>query len=330
MKKLHKVDLYTGIRPTGDLTLANYVGAVKPLLDLQKQGVKSLVFVADMHSLTDNEPSVANKFSREVVADYIALGLDPKMTDIYIQSAISYQVSYLTMLLARHASVAELLRVPTLKDKLKNNAQPETANALLLLYPVMMAADILLQRAKTVPVGEDQVAHMEVTRRLARDFNGKYGEVFPVPAVQQIKSLRILSLKGSGKMSKSVPEGAIFLTDSVAKAVKKIKSAETACEGEMSRSLESHIILAKELCDDKTIHAEIDSIISEHLAGKQVMGKFKSIFAEIVSKFLLEFQARRAEVVRDPKFIDDILEKGASIAQANAEETLSLVKAVMK
>lgn len=330
MKKLHKVDLYTGIRPTGDLTLANYVGAVKPLLDLQKQGVKSLVFVADMHSLTDNEPSVANKFSREVVADYMALGLDPEMTDIYIQSAISYQVSYLTMLLARHASVAELLRVPTLKDKLKNNAQPETANALLLLYPVMMAADILLQRAKTVPVGEDQIAHMEVTRRLARDFNSKYGEIFPVPAVQQIKSLRILSLKGSGKMSKSVPEGAIFLTDSVAKAVKKIKMAETACEGEMSRSLESHIILAKELCDDKTIHAEIDHIISEHLAGKQVMGKFKSIFAEIVSKFLLEFQVRRAEVIRDPKFIDGILERGASIAYANAEETLSLVKAVMR
>ncbi|OHA83279.1 MAG: tryptophan--tRNA ligase [Candidatus Yonathbacteria bacterium RIFCSPLOWO2_01_FULL_47_33b] len=330
MKAEYKVELYTGIRPTGDLTIANYIGAVKPLVELQKQGAKSLVFVADMHSLTDNEPAVANKFCREVVADYLALGLDPNKTNIYIQSSIAYQVSYMTMLLARHTSVSELLRVPTLKDKLKNTEHPETANALLFLYPVMMAADILLQRAKSVPVGEDQLAHMEVVRRLARDFNARYGDVFPIPAVQQVKSLRILSLKGTGKMSKSVPGGAIFLTDDLAKVAKKIKSAETATEGVMTDSLQSHITLAKELCGDPAVHLNIDSIISEHLEGKQVMGVFKDLLATIVVDFLRQFQTRRAEIVKDPSYIDSILKEGASVALANAESTLDLVRSSMK
>ena len=330
MKAEYKVELYTGIRPTGDLTIANYIGAVKPLVELQKQGAKSLVFVADMHSLTDNEPAVANKFCREVVADYLALGLDPNKTNIYIQSSIAYQVSYMTMLLARHTSVSELLRVPTLKDKLKNTEHPETANALLFLYPVMMAADILLQRAKSVPVGEDQLAHMEVVRRLARDFNARYGDVFPIPAVQQVKSLRILSLKGTGKMSKSVPGGAIFLTDDLAKVAKKIKSAETATEGVMTDSLQSHITLAKELCGDPAVHLNIDSIISEHLEGKQVMGVFKDLLATIVVDFLRQFQTRRAEIVKDPSYIDSIRKEGVSVVLANAESTLDLVRSSMK
>lgn len=330
MKPEHKVELFTGIRPTGDLTIANYVGAIKPLLDLQKNGAKSLVFVADMHSLTDNEPSVAKKFCREVVADYLALGLDPDKTNIFIQSAIAYQVSYLMVLLSRHASVAELVRVPTLKDKLKGNANPETASALLLLYPVMMAADILLQRAKTVPVGDDQLAHMEVTRRLARDFNSKYGEVFPIPTVQQVKSLRILSLKGAGKMSKSAPEGALFLTDDMSRIKKKIRSAETAFEGKMSDSLQSHITLIKELTSDPSTHSQVDSVIKEHLAGKPVMGAFKEIFASVMSDFLAQFQAKRVEIIRDHQFIDDILKKGAEIARENAESTLGLVRDAMK
>ncbi|MBU0596900.1 tryptophan--tRNA ligase [Patescibacteria group bacterium] len=330
MKSEYKIELYTGIRPTGDLTIANYVGAVKPLVELQKQGVKSLVFVADIHSLTDNEPATASKFCREVVADYLALGLDPSKTNIYIQSAIAYQVSYMTLLLARHVSVAELLRVPTLKDKLRNNANPKTANALLLLYPVMMASDILLQRAKSVPVGEDQLAHMEVVRRLARDFNTKYGEIFPIPTVQQVKSLRILSLKGSRKMSKSFPEGAIFLTDDMTKVKKKIKSAETALEGKLSDSLQSHIILAKELCDDHEVHSKIDTIIKDHMDGKHVMGAFKDLLTVIVVDFLSKFQVRRAEVVRDPSLIDGILKEGASMALANAESTLDLVRSSIK
>ena len=208
----YKVEVFTGIRATGDLTVANYMGAVEPILGLQKK-TRPLIFVADLHAMTDKEPEVAKKFINEVVADYIALGIDPNKTDIYIQSDIMEQVTVLMVILARHISTAELMRIPTLKEKLKPNMGSESANALLLLYPVMMAADILLQRAENVPMGVDQLPHMEMTRELARRFNKKYGNVFPIPKALQVKSLNILSLRGHGKMSKSIPETAIFLTD---------------------------------------------------------------------------------------------------------------------
>lgn len=245
MKMLHKVEILTGIRPTGDLTIANYLGAVAPIIELQAQGLSPLVFVADLHAITDQEPAAVKQYIRGVVADYIALGIDPKKTKIYLQSDIAGEVTIFTVLLARLVSVAELLRVPTLKDKLKKNARPETANASLLLYPVMMAADILLNRAKKVAVGEDQLPHIEFTRLVARRFNKRYGKVFPIPEVLQIKPLRILSLKGEGKMSKTNPGGAIFLTDDLKTVANKIKSAETAFEGVMNEKLESLILIAK-------------------------------------------------------------------------------------
>ena len=326
MKAEYKTEVLTGIRPTGGLTVANYVGAIKPIIELQKRGARPMIFVADLHALTDSEPSIAKKFTKELVTDYIALGLDPKETIIYTQSAIECQINVLTNLLARHISVAELLRVPTLKDKLKEKARPETANALLLMYPVMMAADILIHRAKEVPVGEDQLAHIEVARELARRFNSRYGEIFPLPKAQKIKSLKILSLKGKSKMSKSLPEGAILLTDTPEIAARKIKKAETATEGEMTENLKSHIALAKELSADVAQHKQIDGIIEAHMAKKQVMGEFKNLLAEIVEEFLEKFQSLFDEVARDPERVNLILEEGAKIAGASANETLEMVR----
>ena len=329
MKTISKVKVFTGIRPSGDLTVANYLGAIEPILNMLKEGIEPMVFVADLHALTDKEPSLAKKFIHEVVADYLALGLDPSKTTIFVQSVIGPQLFTLMSYLARHISVAELLRVPTLKDKLKNNAREETANSLLLLYPVLMASDILMQRAEQVPVGEDQVAHLEVTRLLVKRFNDKYGEVFPIPKVYQVKSLRILSLKGEGKMSKSVPEGAIFLTDDVSSAVKKVKGAVTAIEGKMTDGLESNIVLAKGLCKSENDRAHIDSIIAEHMSGKKVMGEFKKMLAKVVSEFLADFQERRKEVVKSPGLIQSVLDKGAKIAIKNANETMMLVEKAM-
>ncbi len=322
----YQVQLLTGIRPTGDLTVANFLGAVAPIIELQAQGFSPMVFVADLHAITDNEPATVNKYTHGVVADYLALGVDPSKAKIYLQSDIVGEVSTLTALLARLISVSELLRVPTLKDKLKNNDRPETANALLLLYPVLMASDILLNRAEKVPVGEDQLAHMEVTRLLARRFNQKYGEVFPIPHVLQVKSLRILSLKGEGKMSKSNPSGALFLTDDIKTAGKKIKSAETDFEGQMNDRLASHIQIAKGLAKTEAERSEVDNIIERHLDGEQVMGNFKMLLMQIVQVFLQDFQKRRAEITKDPGYIQSILEEGAKEAKANAAETLEHVK----
>lgn len=324
-----KVEIVTGIRPTGDLTVANYLGAVEPIVKLQNKGHSPLVFVADIHAITDNEPATVKKFIYDVVADYIALGVDPNRTKIFVQSDIESEVTVLTAFLSRLISVAELLRIPTLKDKLKANARPETANALLLLYPVLMAADILLQRAEKVPVGEDQLAHLEVSRELARRFNKRYGEVFPIPQPFQMKALRILSLKGNGKMSKTSPEDAIFLTDDAKAVARKIKGAETAFEGVMTEKLESHILVAKSLCTNDSERKEIDALIEDHMNGKPVMGQFKKVFTRIVQSFLADFQAKRTDAVRDHSYIPSVLEEGARIARANAQETLQLVKEAM-
>lgn len=325
----YKVDVLTGIRPTGDLTVANYLGAVMPIIELQNEGLSTVVFVADLHALTDSEPVVVKQYTYEVVADYIALGIDPNKTKIYLQSDIAGEVTTFAALLARHITVAELLRVPTLKDKLRANARPETANALLFLYPVLMAADILLNRAEKVPVGEDQLAHMEVTRELARRFNKRYGEIFPIPRALQVKSFRLLSLKGGGKMSKTNPEGAIFLTDSVEEAARKIKAAETAFEGVMSEKLKSHILVVKGLAKTDSEREEVDAIIKEHKQGKPVMGKFKQLFTSITQNFLREFQGRKAEVIRDRSYVQSVLEDGAKVAKENAAETLKVVRGVL-
>lgn len=326
IKPEYKTEIFTGIRPTGSLTVANFLGAVNPILDLQKKGHSILVFVADLHALTDNEPSVVKKYCLEVAADYIALGIDPSKTKIFLQSEIENEVMILSALLSRHTTVAELLRVPALKDKLKNNARPETANALLFLYPVIMAADILLQRSKFVPVGEDQLAHIEMTRELARRFNKKYASIFPEPKALQMESLRILSLKGENKMSKSEPSGAIFLMDDPDLAAKKIKTAETAFEGIMNPRLESHILVAKGICRTEDEQKEIDAVIKEHKEGKAVMGKFKQLFTNAAVNFLKDFQVKRKEITKDQKYLSQVLEQGKITAQTNARETLALAK----
>lgn len=326
----YKVEVLTGIRPTGNLTVANYLGAVVPIVKFQAQGLSPLVFVADLHAITDHEPALVRQCIHGVVADYIALGVDPQKTKIYVQSDIAGEVTTFSALLARHVTVAELLRIPTLKDKLKTNARPETANALLLFYPILMAADILLNRAKRVPIGEDQLAHMEITRLLARRFNKKYGKLFPMPKVLQTKPLRILSLKGEGKMSKSNPRGALFLTDDLKTVALKIKAAETAFEAKMSKKLKSHILIAKGLTKTDLEREEIDAVIKEHKAGKPVMGKFKQLLTRITQDFLVEFQSKRTEVMRNPSYISSILEQGAKVARKNATETLEKIKQALQ
>lgn len=321
-----KVEVFTGIRPTGDLTVANYLGAVAPILKLQHQGQRPLVFVADLHAMTDKEPELVMQFTNNVVADYIALGLDPEETDIFVQSAIASQILQLTFYLMRHITVAELMRVPTLKDKLKKGKGAETANVSLMMYPVIMAADILIQRAKEVPVGEDQAPHVEVARKLARRFNDRYGEILYVPRVQQQKeTLRIQSLKGEGKMSKTNPEGAIFLTDSPRVIAKKIKKAQTAFVGQMSSSLESHVVLAKGLTQKPKDRVRIDKIIAAHMRSEQVMGEFKDMFTDIMQEFVAAFQVKRARVISNPAYLQSVLERGAKRAEANANETLLAV-----
>lgn len=320
-----KVDIFTGIRPTGSLTVANYLGAVKPILELQKSGDHVMVFVADLHAMTDQEPNGVAENIEGVVADYLALGLDPKKVTIFVQSAIGYQIGLLTLMLMRMVTVAELTRLPTLKEKLKGEQRPENANALLAVYPVMMASDILLQKSLQVPVGDDQVPHLEITRLIAQRFNKRYDDVLVIPKVMQMKTVRISSLKGNGKMSKTSPNEAIFLTDTKEDIAKKIKSAVTAFAGEMNPTLESHIYLTRNLAKSKEDISLLDSIIEQHMSGVNVMKDFKELMTRVTQEFIADFQLKRNEIISNPEMIKNIIEGGNKIATQNADETLKEV-----
>lgn len=318
--------LVTGIRPTANLTVANLIGAAVPLLELQKSDNQILVFVATMHGLTDHEPDELMGSVNEVVKDYIALGLDPKRVTIFDQRAIRRQVSLLKLYLERHITVSRACRVPTLKEKLREGQAPEQANVLLMAYPIMMAADIFLQDAELVPVGKDQYSHMEVARELCDYFNSKYGADSPVllrpETMNREEPVNILALVGEGKMSKSKPEGAIFLTDSPESIKKKIMRAETAIENEMSDKLDSLIKIAVSLAPDK--REDVQSLIDRHLKGEKVMGTFKKLLTEIVINFTSSFQKRR-DKIRDEE-VESILALGAKIASENADKVLYRVE----
>ena len=325
MKALTEV--FTGLRPSGDLTIANYLGAIKPMIDLQDKDV--LIFVADLHALTDQEAKTAAEHRKEMVVDYLALGIDPDKADIFIQSDIKDEILYLNFFLSRHISLAEIMRVPALKDKLKDPKHPERASFLLAGYPIMMAADILLQAAKTVPVGEDQMSHIEVTRLLARRFNKKYGDILVEPKAQVVKPLRVLSLTGNGKMSKSQPNGAILLDEDPKKTVAKIKKAATAVEGEMNDVLESHFVIAESLASDDQ-KKQLEDIKTRNTAKEKVMGQFKVLLADIVSTFVSDFQAKKKELLEDPDRIEQILAKGKQRAQDNARQVISEIERALK
>lgn len=321
----YATEVFTGIRPTGDLTIANYLGAIEPVLNLQARGMRPLVFVADLHAYTDHEPRIAAQNTRDIIATFLAAGLNPSTCDIFVQSELASEVYMMTSLLTRHLTVSELMRVPTIKDKIDDATNPQSINLMLALYPVMMSADILLQRARYVPTGQDQLAHLEMTRKLAKRFNDQYEAALIAPEALEIEQLRIRSLDGSGKMSKSRPAGAIFLTDQPDQVRNKIKQAKTGFAGEMTEDLKSHLITARTLAQNEQVRAQIDEIMADHMSGKAVMGSFKQVFSEVVNEFLAALRLRRSEVDLSPDLIDAVLIDGRSLAKRNAHDTLQKV-----
>lgn len=322
-----RVSLLTGLRPTGSLTLANVVGAVQPLLRRQAlEELPILLFVADLHALTDNEPSAVAGQVRSTVADLLSLGIDPSRTNLFVQSALTHEVNELAGYLARLVRVSELLRQPSLKDRLRAEQGAEQASAALLMYPVLMAADILIHGAAAVPVGEDQLAHLELARLLARRFNASYGVTLVEPQLLPGPALRILALRGERKMSKSEPETALLLDDSAASASRKIASCQTAVEGEMSPHLASHLQLIASLAPAAA--GDAGALVQAHLRGERVMGRFKQLFATVVIEFLAQVQARRAKLT-DAE-IDLVLARGTAFARDSARRTLGEARQAMR
>ncbi len=331
MKNLeYKVDVFTGIRPSGGLTIGNVIGSVNTIVTLQKEKKigRPMVFVADLHALTDAEPKDTQKHVFDIVKDYIALGLDPQNCDIFIQSHLIEEIAELNIYLSRLVTVSELLRVPTLKEKIKRRMDTSEATLLLAMYPIMMASDILLQKSKFVPVGEDQKAHIEISRYLARKFNKAYGETIPVPNILSLGApIRIKSLHGEGKMSKSNPSGAILIDDPIEISLNKIKKAQSAFAGVMTDSLESLIKIGEYVSNEEEKKV-LEDIVKSHMNSKNVMGELKSTISFGMSRYLEEFQQRKSKIVDSD--VEKLLQEGGKKAKENAKETIKEVRESME
>ena len=333
MKKLeYKTDIFTGIRSSGQLTIGNVMGAVHPILKCiedENPEQKPLVFVADLHALTDGEPKDTQSQVLGIIKTYMALGLDESKADIFIQSHIAAEVAELDLYLSRLVTLAELMRVPTLKEKLKGGENEVNANLLLAMYPVMMASDILLQQSRRIPVGQDQTSHIEMARYFATKFNKRYGETFYIPTMFTYgNSISVKSLTGTGKkMSKSEPNGAIILDDDINISLKKVKRAQTAFAGEKSDSLEALIDIGRFVAKDEKEVEVLNTVIDKHFAGENVMGEFKGIVSDYLERFLKNYQDKRASY--SDEYILEFVKKGNSIAKENAQQTLRDVREAM-
>ena len=326
--------ILSGMQPTSHLHLGNYLGALKNWVSLQNEpGTECIYMVADLHAITQPYDTQQLKLAtREIAAAFIAAGVDPKKSTIFVQSAVAGH-SELMWLLSTMAQLGKLERMTQFKDKAGNNA--ERAGLGLFAYPVLMAADILVYKATHVPVGEDQKQHLELSRDLASTFNTRYGvEFFPQPEPQILgEATRVMSLRdGTQKMSKSAESdmSRINLTDSADVIANKIKKAKSDSEP-LPDNLEA-LKARPEANNLVTIYAALagtsrDAVIKE-FAGKG-FGAFKPALADVAVAKLSPITMRMNELLADPAEIDRILAKGGEKARAIATPVLAETMKIM-
>ncbi|MEM7679550.1 MAG: tryptophan--tRNA ligase [Pseudomonadota bacterium] len=325
------------MQPTANLHLGNYLGALKNWVDLQNEpGAECLYGVVDLHAITANyEPEHLAQATREIAAAYIAGGIDPKKSAIFVQSAV-HEHSELMWLLATMSQMGKLERMTQFKDKAGKNA--ERAGLGLFSYPVLMAADILIYKATHVPVGEDQKQHLELSREIASTFNTRYEEehfVQPEPYIMGAAT-RVMSLQdGAKKMSKSDPaeKSRINFTDDADTIVKKIKKAKMDAEPTLPAS-EAEFEGRPEARNLYTLYAALkdvsmDEVFKEWGGKTESNGAFKQALAEIAVDHLAPITSRMTELLADPMEIDAVLragnEKASEIAAKTIEETRDIM-----
>ena len=338
-----------GMRPTGQLHLGNYLGTAKGMLALQEDPeYETFYMVADLHGMTT--PFDSKKIgpdAREVIIDYLSVGLDPEKSAIFIQSQLADLHTQLTFYFSTVVNVARMRHLPTFKEKVAQN--PENVTMALLNYPLLMAADILMYKASMVPVGIDQESHLEVAREIARKMNKKYGMDFPEPKRFVTKGESIPSLLGKGKMSKSVEGSFINLTDSLADIKKKlakvptdsgkgvIKNGKYISDESLPKSGQGIINLADsggvktliafvELFEGKKRREEYE----RQYRGKGIRyGDLKEELAGAIYKELKPIQEKRKTLEADPEYIDRVIKEGAEEARKIAKETVKEVREKM-
>jgi len=317
--------LFSGMQATGNLTLGNYLGALKNWITLSDE-YECFYSVVDLHSITvRQDPAVLRKRARALLTLYIAAGLDPEKNCIYYQSHVSGHAE-LAWILNCFTYMGELNRMTQFKDKASKHA--DNINAGLFTYPVLMAADILLYQADVVPVGIDQMQHLELTRDIAQRFNGVYGDVFTVPEAYIGKvGAKIMSLQDpSKKMSKSDenPNASIYLMDDPDTIMRKFKRAVTDSEGQILYRDEQpgikNLIDIYCACTGKTPEETV-----REFDGKGY-GEFKPAVGEAVVSVLKPLQDRVEELTKDKAYIDSVIKNNAEKAQYFANKTLRKVQ----
>ncbi len=314
---MRKKRVLSGIRATGRLHLGNYLGAVKGMLELQDNPeYETLYMVADVHTITTPyDVAHLRQNRKEVIMDYLAAGLDPKKSTLFLQSDVAEHIE-LAFYFSSVVTIGRMQYLPTYKEKVKQF--PHDNTIALLNYPVLMASDILIYKAGLVPVGIDQEPHLEVAREIGRKMNEKYGTDFPEPQRFATKGEYVPSLKGEGKMSKSVGGSFILLTDSLDAIRKKVRSIPTSTE-----------VGAK--ADDKrleTLFKYAELFLGEGPKKEELKeyAPLKDQIAEAIYKELKPIQERRKEIEQNPKYVDQIITEGAEKARQIARQTVDEVK----
>jgi len=319
----------SGIRSTGNLHLGNYFGAVRNFLKMQKEN-RCFFFIADYHALTTHpKPDDLHGNIKQVLAEYLACGIDPETATVFIQSDVP-EVTELYLLLNMNAYVGELERTASFKEKIRKH--PDNINAGLLTYPVLMAADIIIHKATKVPVGKDQEQHLEMTRRFARRFNMIYGvEYFPEPDAYNFgkELIKIPGLDGSGKMGKSEGNG-IFLADAPQVIRKKVMSAVTdAGPSEMnqepSEPVKNLFTLMKVVSDPSAVNY----FTEKHADCTIRYGDLKKQLAEDIIKVTEPIRERITAILADNRYMARVVAEGAEKARESASATVREVREII-
>lgn len=311
----------SGMRPTGELQLGNYLGALKNFVELQNTHT-AYFMVADLHSITEDfEPKNKEQQILSLTASYLAAGVDPEKSTIFLQSFVPEHLE-LAWIFASITPVGELERMTQYKDlSLKHG---ERASAGVFNYPLLMAADILLYKPEVVPVGDDQKQHVELASTIVKKFNRKFGETFPVPKFTPTKVPRLKSLVDpTRKMSKSEPAGCLLLTDDPETIAKKMKKAVTATSGGGDNAgVENLFLIMEEFSKPEIVQhfkiAERDGTIR--------YSDLKQRIAEDVAEGLSEYREKYAKLMRKPKDIMEVLVEGSKKARTRAAQTMGEVK----
>jgi tryptophanyl-tRNA synthetase len=325
--------ILTGDRPTGKLHLGHLLGSLQNRVRLQHE-YETILIVADLHMLT-TRPTAADieeitENARAMVLDYLAAGIDPSVTTIYLQSAIP-EIYELNTIFQNLVTVPRLTRLPSIKDMARNaNMDDESLPYGLLGYPVLQAADILLPRAHLVPVGKDNLAHVEITREIARRFNGLYGEVFPEPDAMTGEVETLVGTDGKGKMSKSAGN-AIFLSDDAREVAKKVRSMYTdpnRITADVPGTVEGNPVFAyHDLFNPNG--AEVDDLKERYRAGRVGDGEVKDKLTIALNSYMEPMRERRAHFEKDTGLVDEILYEGTMKMRSIASETMREVRAAM-